>query len=86
MQKKTKNLITAASTFLFPAAMTFFDCLNAFAADGSGKTTVSKGVIILVMVAVFIFTAAVTGIMSFRIRKNKLRNEAKDNSSEQSEE
>jgi p-aminobenzoyl-glutamate transporter AbgT len=82
MQKKTAKIINAIISAVLTLTVLSSECLTAYAADGSAKTPVSKGMTIFIMVAIFIVTALVTGFISFRMRRNKLRRSSEKNSSE----
>lgn len=82
MQKRTAKIINAIISAVLTLTVLSSECLTAYAAEGSAKTSVSKGMTIFIMVAIFIVTALVTGFISFRMRRNKLRRSSEKNSSE----
>ena len=83
MQKKTAKIITALMSVTLSLTIMFSECFTAYAADGTKKSGISKGIIIAVMVAIFIVAAIISGFVSFRLQKNKLkRSSDKNNSSE----
>lgn len=82
MQDKVKKSITAVISAAFLTVFLLTNGLNAFAADSSGKTSISKGMTAFIMVIIFIATALITGFITFKLRKNKLRQSADENSSE----
>ena len=86
MQKKIKNMINFLFSLAFIAVMSFSGCMNTFAADSSGKATVSKGMTVFIMISIFIVTAVITGFVSFKIRRDKIRRSADDTSSEKNKE
>lgn len=55
--------------------------MNAFAADGTAEKSVSKGVVVFVMIAVFLVTALASGFISYKLKVNRIRN-SKDDSSD----
>ncbi|WP_028516724.1 hypothetical protein [Ruminococcus flavefaciens] len=82
MQKKTAKIINSIISAVLTIAIMLSECLIAYAADGSENSKVSKGLIIFVMTAVFIVTAVITGFISFRMKKNKIRKTSAKDSSE----
>lgn len=77
MYKKIINTFLSALvlSFLLLTSGTY-----AFAAEKSSETAAPKGVIIFVMIVIFIFTAVIAGIVSFKIKTKKIKDSEKDNS------
>ncbi|MCR4794866.1 MULTISPECIES: hypothetical protein [Ruminococcus] len=86
MQNKTAKIITALISATFSLCIIFSECFTAYAADGSEKAKISKGMTIFIMVSVFVVTAIITGVISFRVRRNKLRQSSENKSSEENKE
>ncbi|MCR5601070.1 MAG: hypothetical protein K6G33_10075 [Ruminococcus sp.] len=70
-----KSVFVLMSALFMTCTITYDLCGNglyAFAADNSKSSGLSKGTVIAVMIAVFILSAAVAGIVTFKIRvKNR---------------
>lgn len=81
MQKKTAKVINSIISAVLTITIMLSECLIAYAADGTDNGKVSKGLIIFIMTAVFIVTAVITGFVSFRIQKNKIRKTSEKDSS-----
>ena len=73
MRKRIINILLFAFATAF---LCFSSCTNAFAAD------IPKSIIICIMIAIFIVTAAVAGYVSFKIKKKSIRETEKKSSEE----
>ena len=70
--KKSVFVLMSAFFMTFTIAYDLFgNGLYAFAADNSKSSGISKGTVIAVMIAVFILSAAVAGVVTFKIRVKK---------------
>ena len=79
MRKRIINILLSAFATAF---LCFSSCTNAFAAEASSETDIPKSIIICIMIAIFIVTAAVAGYVSFKIKKRSIRETEKKSSEE----
>ena len=80
MHKKFKNLLSCIITCSFIILSLSCCPMNAFAADSTAEKSVSKGVVVFVMIAVFIVTALASGFISYKMKVKKIRNSKEDSS------
>ena len=81
MHKNFKNILSCIISCSFIYLSLSCCSMNAFAADGTAEKSVSKGVVVFVMIAVFLVTALASGFISYKLKVNRIRN-SKDDSSD----
>lgn len=77
-----KRFINVLLSVFAAALLSFSSYTSAFAAEASNKTDIPKSIIICVMIALFIITAVIAGLVSFKLKKSSISRSEKYNSEE----
>ncbi|WP_294754513.1 hypothetical protein [uncultured Ruminococcus sp.] len=80
MHKNFKNLLSCIFSCSFIYLSLSCCSMDAFASDGANEKSVSKGVIVFVMIAVFIVTAIASGYISYKLKTKNIRESKEDSS------
>ena len=70
MHKRLINVFLSAFIFAFLA---FSSGTYAFAAEASDNNKISRGFVILILIAIFIVTTVIAGFVSFKLKKKSLK-------------
>ena len=69
---KKHIVLCSAAVTAFILSLNMSDSgMTAYAADGSKGSGISKGVIVAIMIGVFIVTAVCSGVITYKIKKEK---------------
>lgn len=81
MRKKLNHLLL----LLYLPACLSVSGTNAFAAEASENSEISKSTVIFIMIAVFIITAVISGYLTFKFKRNRTNTSENDHSKDNKE-
>ncbi|HNZ98327.1 hypothetical protein [Ruminococcus sp.] len=71
MKKYSNHILSAFMSAIFAFSSLFLLNENSFAAQSEKSGSISKGTTAVIMIAIFIITAACTAFITFKVRKKK---------------
>ncbi|WP_295087505.1 hypothetical protein [Ruminococcus sp.] len=74
MHKILKKLFVSLVSICFICLSLSFFTLNVFAADGNSGKGISKGLTAFIMISIFLVTAVIAGLISFKCKVKKIHN------------